>query len=269
MYVAGLALPILYSLFELLRLFTFVDQSVQTAIYLFFFKIAIFFAGSYVPNYFFSKCIAQRRIWSSWFVLLICAFVTIAALQFISPNSLGFQVLPPLPRFYVSFNWMALAPCFMIRSFSQDASPVVIAVVFTILISYLPRYSKNPLISSNVLLCNKTLSFFVVEPSSTSTTPHRAHSHLRYSLLKMHRDFWLPYADEQSPLRFIAGAKRFYSDSHHSWSYNWLVLVVLQFVLEMYMVLVTTLLDKKHTAVPIGRKFFQAETADENVGKRH
>ena len=130
----GLALPILYSAFELMRLFTRVDHGLQTAFYIFFFKCSLVFAGSYLPHYFFSKCIAQRRIWSSWFVLLICAFVTMAALQFISPNSLGFRVLPPLPRFYSAFTTMALAPCIMIRCFSQDASPVVITAVFTILI---------------------------------------------------------------------------------------------------------------------------------------
>ena len=79
----------------------------------------------------------------------------------------------------------------------------------------------------------------------------------------MYLGFWFPHADEQSPLRLIAGAKSFFSDGH----YNWLVLVVLQIVLEMYMVLVTTLLDKKHTVVPIGRKLFKAEAANASAGK--
>jgi hypothetical protein len=154
-----------------------VDQSVQVGAYLFLFKFALVFAGSYLPHYFFSKCIAQRRIWSSWFVQLICAVVAIGALQFISPNSLGFQVLTPVPRFYVFFTTISLVPCFIIRSFSQDASPLVITVLFTILISYYPFF-KNPLICSNALSFDKMRSFLLAlsPPHLHLSTPDLAHS---------------------------------------------------------------------------------------------
>ena len=80
----------------------------------------------------------------------------------------------------------------------------------------------------------------------------------------MYRDFWLPYADEQSPLQLIAGAKTFFIDGRS----KWLMIVVLQFLSEMYFLLVTTLMDKKHTLVRIGRKFFKADAANARVGKR-
>jgi hypothetical protein len=68
---------------------------------------------------------------------------------------------------------MSLSPCFMIRSFSQDASPVVITVLFTILISYYPASSKIP-IFSNALSVDKTRSFLLV------LSPPHPHLHLTF-----------------------------------------------------------------------------------------
>ena len=103
-----------------------------------------------------------------------------------------------------------------------------------------------------------------VHPSSSSSTPHLARSHHSFDLYRMYRDFWLPYVDEQSPLQLIAGATTFFIDDRS----KWLMIVVLQFLSEMYFVLVTTLMDKKHTLVRIGRKFFKADAANARVGKR-
>lgn len=129
-YVAAVGLPIIFVFFEALRLVVRVDQNVCVAVYIFLFKYALVFAGSTLPHYFFSKCIVQRRSWSPWFAFACCVVATIIILQFMRPGSMGFIVLPTIPRFYVYFTLIIVFPPMTTRAFSHDASALVILVIF-------------------------------------------------------------------------------------------------------------------------------------------
>jgi hypothetical protein len=139
-YVAALGCPLFFVFFEALRLVVRVDARVCSAVYMFLFKYALIFAVSTLPHYFFSKCILQRRSWSPWFALACCVVVVITILQFLRPGSMGFIVLPQIPRFYVYFTVIIVFPPMVTRAFSQEASALVMLVIFVTLYRYSPLY---------------------------------------------------------------------------------------------------------------------------------
>jgi hypothetical protein len=133
-YVVALGLPIIFAIFEAMRLVMRIDPSVCSAVHICLFKYALIFAVSTLPHYFFSKFIVQRRSrLSPWFAVASCVVVTIIILRFMRPGSMGFIVLPQMPRFYVYFTIIIVFPPLLIRSFSHDASTTVVLVLFVTL----------------------------------------------------------------------------------------------------------------------------------------
>jgi hypothetical protein len=134
-FVCGLTVPIMFVWLELMRRIIDVPPHICAAFYLLFVKMIIVVAVTYIPSYFVSKCIAERRKGSPLLMLLSCVVATALAVLILRPGSFGVIRLSTLPRFYGYFSLIMIAPCSAIRAFSQVTSPIVITVVFGILYS--------------------------------------------------------------------------------------------------------------------------------------
>jgi hypothetical protein len=134
-YVVALQLPIILTVFETMRFVTRIDPSVCSAVHLCLLKYAIIFAVSTLPHHFFSKHIVKRCRWSPWFALLCCVVAAVLFLHFMRPGSMGFIMLPQIPRFYVYFTIIILTPPLLMRAFSHEASAFAMLVIFVTLYS--------------------------------------------------------------------------------------------------------------------------------------
>ena len=133
-YVIALGLPIYFSVFELMQLFISVDPLVRRAMYMYFFKFFLLFAGTSLPHHICAKAMSQGRVYSPWLVTSGCLAMIILCVQVIKPGHS--EILPRNFRFFLVFIVSSLGPPMILRAISHVASAKHIILAFATLQMY-------------------------------------------------------------------------------------------------------------------------------------
>jgi hypothetical protein len=131
LYVWALALPIYFTAFEFMRVFSDVHPNVRAVMHSFFLKYVVFFLVAAGPHCVFEKAIHQGRVRAAWLMTSVCFVAIVVCVLFMKPGSA--RILPRNFRFWPFFVMSNVAPATMMRSISHVASARFNIAVFVVL----------------------------------------------------------------------------------------------------------------------------------------
>jgi hypothetical protein len=135
LYVWALSLPVYFTVFEILRVFTDVDPHICRIVHLSSWKCFVLLVGLCAPHFLLAKAIHQGRVRKPWLVSLGCFAIIIMCVLFFLPGTTGsvwnrnFRFLPYL----IASNQ---APSCILRAISHFASSTFIVIAFIMLQMY-------------------------------------------------------------------------------------------------------------------------------------